>query len=95
MALLGGCRLHGNTGLGEACAGDVVYYVICTAASKWDLSRIVEKAWNRCEKVTRLVPYRNLWQLVLCSDSSMLTFHHSSGLLDLRLNLKHQETMRI
>jgi hypothetical protein len=61
MALLSGCRLHGNTGLGKACVRDVVCYVICTIASKWDLSRIVEEAWNKCEKVTRLVPYRNLW----------------------------------
>ncbi|CAM6033949.1 unnamed protein product [Sphagnum compactum] len=65
--------LHGNMGLGEACAGDAVCYVICTAAGKWDLSRIVEKeAWNRWEEATGLVPYRNLWQLVLCSDSSVL-----------------------
>jgi hypothetical protein len=70
-------------------------YVICTIASKWDLSKIIEEAWNRCEKVTRLVFYYNLWQLVLCSDSFMFTFHHSNVLLDSRLNLKHQETMRI
>jgi hypothetical protein len=61
MALLGGCRLHGNMGLGEAYAGDVVCYVIYIVASKWDLSRIVEEAWNRCEKITRLVLYHNLW----------------------------------
>jgi hypothetical protein len=85
MALLGGCRLHGNTRLGKAYVGDVCY-VICIIANKWDLNRIVEEVWNRCEKITRLVPYCNLWQLVLCSDSSMLTFHHSSGLLDSRLN---------
>ncbi len=92
----GGCRLHGNMGLGEACAGDAVCYVICTAAGKWDLSRIVEKeAWNRCEEATGLVPYRNLRQLVLCSDSSVLTFHHSGGPLDWRLSLRHQATVRI
>ncbi len=61
MALLGGCKLHGNMRLGKACVGNVVCYVIYTIASMWDLSRIVEEAWNRCEKVTRLVPYRNLW----------------------------------
>ncbi len=83
-------------GLGEACAGDAVRNVICTAAGKWDLSRIVEKeAWNRCEEATGLVPYRNLWQLVLCSDSSVLTLHHSGGPLDWRLSLRHQATVRI
>jgi hypothetical protein len=61
MALLGGCRLHGNTGLGKACVGDVVCYVVCTIASKWDLNKIIEEAWNSCEKVTRSVPYYNLW----------------------------------
>jgi hypothetical protein len=66
MALLGGCRLHGNMGLEEACVGNVVCYVICTIINKWDLSRILEEAWNRCEKTVGLVPYRNLWQLILC-----------------------------
>ncbi len=51
MALLGGCRLHGNMGLGEACVRVVMCYVICTAIGKWDFNKIVEKkAWNRCEK---------------------------------------------
>ncbi len=79
----------------EACAGNVVCYVICTIVSKWDLSRIVEEAWKRCEKTIGLVPYHNLWHLVLCFDFSMLTLHHFGGPLDLRLNLRHQATMRI
>jgi hypothetical protein len=95
MALLGGCRLHGNMGLEEACVGNVVCYVICTIISKWDLSRILEKAWNRCEKTVGLVPYCNLWQFVLYFDSSMLTFHHFGDPLNLRLSLRHQATMRI
>jgi hypothetical protein len=61
MALLGICRLHGNMGLGEACVRNVVCYVIYIVASKWDLNKIVEKAWNRCEEVIELVPYCNFW----------------------------------
>jgi hypothetical protein len=61
MALLGGCKLRGNMGLGKACARNVLYYVICIITSKWDLSRIVEEVWNRCEEAIGLVPYHNLW----------------------------------
>jgi len=89
MALLGCCRLHGNMGLGEACVKNVACYVIYTVVSNWDLSRIVEEAWKRCEKAIGLVPYHNLWHLVLCFGFSMLTFHHFGGPLDLRLSLRH------
>jgi hypothetical protein len=95
MALLGVCRLHGNMGLGEACVRNVVCYVIYIVASEWDLNKIVEEAWNRFDEATVLVPYYNFWQVILCSNSFVLTFHHSSSPLNLRLSLRHQATMRI